>query len=220
VRAALRAALVNQQRVPRPVLLLAYVAFVSLGLPDTVLGVAWPSLRSTFGLPQAAMGTALTANVAGYLLQRGRHVRPRRDDGRARRRVVPGRLRGALGGARRPGARLPGHPAALGRARRRGRMGGRRRPRGAARARCPAAPVFPMLMSRTPARLGAQVAPHAVGFQVAAATLGTAALPSACGALADALGAGAIPAALVGLAAVVAALVARLDRAPEPRAGT
>src|SRR5689334_9886965 len=54
-------------RVPSPgLLLLAYVAFVSLGLPDAVLGVAWPSLRTAFDLPQAAMGAALTASVAGY----------------------------------------------------------------------------------------------------------------------------------------------------------
>jgi hypothetical protein len=75
------------------------------------------------------------------------------------------------------------------------------------------APIFPMLMSRTPERLGEAIAPHAVGFQVAAATLGTAALPGAHGALADAAGPGAIPAALVGWAAILAGLRAALDRA-------
>jgi fucose permease len=49
-------------------LLLSYVAFVSLGLPDTVLGVAWPSLRRGFALAQADVGAALTAGVAGYLV--------------------------------------------------------------------------------------------------------------------------------------------------------
>jgi fucose permease len=49
-------------------LLLSYVAFVSLGLPDTVLGVAWPSLRRGFVLAQADVGAALTASVAGYLV--------------------------------------------------------------------------------------------------------------------------------------------------------
>ena len=29
-------------------LILAYVGFVSLGLPDAVLGIAWPSLRAEF----------------------------------------------------------------------------------------------------------------------------------------------------------------------------
>jgi fucose permease len=74
------------------------------------------------------------------------------------------------------------------------------------------APVFPMLMSRTPERLGREVAAHAVGFQVAAATAGTVAFPTLCGLIADARGAGAIPAALAALAALIAALVAVLLR--------
>jgi fucose permease len=53
---------------PALVLLLAYLGFVSLGLPDATLGVVWPSLRSTFGLPQAALGLALVAVSAGYSL--------------------------------------------------------------------------------------------------------------------------------------------------------
>jgi fucose permease len=50
-----------------PILLaLAYLAFISLGLPDTVLGVAWPSLRAEFGIPASAMGAVLGAGLAGY----------------------------------------------------------------------------------------------------------------------------------------------------------
>jgi fucose permease len=48
------------------VLLLSYLAFISLGLPDTVLGVAWPSLRTTFGIPQSAMGAVLACGMVGY----------------------------------------------------------------------------------------------------------------------------------------------------------
>src|SRR5688500_2585760 len=33
-------------------LLICYLGFVSLGLPDTLLGVAWPSIRRTFNLQQ------------------------------------------------------------------------------------------------------------------------------------------------------------------------
>ena len=52
----------------RPLLLvLAYAGFVSLGLPDTVLGVAWPTLRGTFRLSQAAMGAVLATAMCGYL---------------------------------------------------------------------------------------------------------------------------------------------------------
>jgi hypothetical protein len=32
-------------------ILLAYIAFISLGLPDGLLGVAWPSIRADFGRP-------------------------------------------------------------------------------------------------------------------------------------------------------------------------
>ncbi len=46
---------------------LALVAFVSLGLPDTVLGVAWPYIRRTFGLPLDWLGLLLFATTAGYL---------------------------------------------------------------------------------------------------------------------------------------------------------
>ncbi|XTZ17915.1 MFS transporter [Micromonospora echinospora] len=48
-------------------LLLAYLAFVSLGLPDGLLGVGWPAMRSEFGVPTEAVGVALTAGTAGYL---------------------------------------------------------------------------------------------------------------------------------------------------------
>lgn len=71
------------------------------------------------------------------------------------------------------------------------------------------APVYPTLMARTPARLGA-MATHAIGFQVAAAMAGVALLPGAMGAVADALGAGAVPWPLAGLAVLLAVLVRRL----------
>ena len=42
----------------RPPILLAviYLAFVSLGLPDSVAGVAWPSVRAELGLPLEGLG--------------------------------------------------------------------------------------------------------------------------------------------------------------------
>jgi fucose permease len=43
------------------------MAFVSLGLPDTILGVAWPSLRRSFGLPLDRLGVLLAAIMVGYL---------------------------------------------------------------------------------------------------------------------------------------------------------
>jgi fucose permease len=46
---------------------LAFLAFVSLGLPDGVLGVAWPSLRRSFDRPLDQLGLILLATMAGYL---------------------------------------------------------------------------------------------------------------------------------------------------------
>jgi fucose permease len=54
----------------RPALLagLAYAAFISLGLPDGLTGVAWPSIRATFGLPLDALGALATTSTIGYLV--------------------------------------------------------------------------------------------------------------------------------------------------------
>ncbi|MGW5558695.1 MFS transporter [Micromonospora sp. NPDC003944] len=48
-------------------LLLAYLAFVSLGLPDGLLGVSWLSIRADFDVPTEAVGWVLTAGTVGYL---------------------------------------------------------------------------------------------------------------------------------------------------------
>ncbi len=47
---------------------LAFLAYVSLGLPDGLLGVAWPSMRRDFGLPFDALGLLSVAFTVGYLL--------------------------------------------------------------------------------------------------------------------------------------------------------
>jgi len=46
---------------------LAYVAFIALGMPDGLLGVAWPSIRASFSIPLDAIGMLLTAAVTGYM---------------------------------------------------------------------------------------------------------------------------------------------------------
>src|SRR5688572_6582458 len=56
---------------PRPrtaLILIAFVAFISLGLPDGVNGVAWPSVRATFGLPVGHLAILITAGTCGYLV--------------------------------------------------------------------------------------------------------------------------------------------------------
>lgn len=49
-------------------LILSYVAFISLGMPDGLHGVAWPSVRQTFGLPLDAIGLLMVFGTAGYSL--------------------------------------------------------------------------------------------------------------------------------------------------------
>lgn len=54
---------------PRPLLVvIAFVAFVSLGLPDAILGVAWPSIRRTFDLSLSHLGDVIATSMVGYLL--------------------------------------------------------------------------------------------------------------------------------------------------------
>ena len=48
-------------------ILLAYIAFIALGMPDGLLGVAWPSIRAGFSIPLDAMGALLVASTSGYL---------------------------------------------------------------------------------------------------------------------------------------------------------
>jgi len=47
---------------------LTYISFISLGLPDGLLGVAWPSIRTFFNLPLDALGALLVMFTTGYLL--------------------------------------------------------------------------------------------------------------------------------------------------------
>ncbi|MDY0019930.1 MAG: MFS transporter [Anaerolineae bacterium] len=48
-------------------IILIYVAFISLGLPDGLMGVAWPSIRATFSQPLDALGVLLLFSTSGYL---------------------------------------------------------------------------------------------------------------------------------------------------------
>ncbi len=50
------------------IIFLIYSAFIALGLPDSMFGVAWPAMRKGFGVPIDAMGMAVVSGLAGYLL--------------------------------------------------------------------------------------------------------------------------------------------------------
>jgi len=52
----------------RVLLVIAYIGFVSLGLPDAVIGVAWPSVRNAFQLHQSDLGLVLIGSGCGYFL--------------------------------------------------------------------------------------------------------------------------------------------------------
>ena len=38
------------------ILIIIYIAFISLGLPDGMLGAAWPTMRLGFGMPVGHAG--------------------------------------------------------------------------------------------------------------------------------------------------------------------
>jgi fucose permease len=49
-------------------LLVAYSAFVVLGMPDGLLGVAWPSMRAQFGVSLEAFGLLLLPSTLAYMV--------------------------------------------------------------------------------------------------------------------------------------------------------
>ena len=50
------------------ILLICYVGFVSLGLPDTLIGVAWPSVRETFQRQQSDVAWIFIGVGCSYFL--------------------------------------------------------------------------------------------------------------------------------------------------------
>jgi fucose permease len=51
-----------------PLVVLMFLGFVSLGLPDGLLGVAWPSIRQSFGTSLDALGALFITFTIGYLV--------------------------------------------------------------------------------------------------------------------------------------------------------
>jgi fucose permease len=49
-------------------LFIAYLGFISLGLPDTLIGVAWPSVREQFDLPQSALALIFFGSGCSYFV--------------------------------------------------------------------------------------------------------------------------------------------------------
>ncbi len=59
---------IAQTRAKGNLLVLAYIAFVGLGLPVSLIGVAWPTLRTELSLPLDALGLLLISSTIGYLI--------------------------------------------------------------------------------------------------------------------------------------------------------
>ncbi len=57
----------SQIKMSAGLMALAFTAYISLGLPDGLLGVAWPSMRHDFSLNHDAFGALMIAMTAGYL---------------------------------------------------------------------------------------------------------------------------------------------------------
>lgn len=57
-----------KQEMSRFLLIIAFVAFISLGLPDGLLGVAWPSMHESFGVPVNSMGFLILGGTLGYVV--------------------------------------------------------------------------------------------------------------------------------------------------------
>lgn len=63
----------------RILLVVIYIAFISLGLPDSLLGTAWPTMRAGLNLPLEAAGifimistlsTAISSFISGHIISR------------------------------------------------------------------------------------------------------------------------------------------------------
>ena len=51
-----------------PLLALAFLAFIGLGLPDPLPGSLWPTLRPYYDVPNAGLGLVLASVAAGYVV--------------------------------------------------------------------------------------------------------------------------------------------------------
>lgn len=59
---------VMAERPPPRLVLITFLGFISLSLPDGMLGVAWPSMRLSYHEPIAALGLLVLSGTAAYLM--------------------------------------------------------------------------------------------------------------------------------------------------------
>lgn len=58
----------NRKQHALGLLIISFIAFISLGIPDGLMGVAWPGIRCSFNLPVDALGITLVFGTAGYMI--------------------------------------------------------------------------------------------------------------------------------------------------------
>ncbi|MCB0045091.1 MAG: MFS transporter [Caldilineaceae bacterium] len=56
------------RRIDLIVVALAYLIFVLLGMPDSMLGIAWPDMQAVFGVTKGEMGSLLLPSSAAFIL--------------------------------------------------------------------------------------------------------------------------------------------------------
>ncbi len=59
--------IVQRIGIHRILLFFSFLAFISLGLPDGLLGVAWPSISRTFGVPLSRLAVLQVAMTIGFI---------------------------------------------------------------------------------------------------------------------------------------------------------
>jgi fucose permease len=58
----------SKRRIDALIVLLAFSVFILLGMPEGMLGVAWPSIRTTFGAPLEALGLLILGGSGAFML--------------------------------------------------------------------------------------------------------------------------------------------------------
>lgn len=205
---------------PGALVVIAYFSFISIGIQTSLLGIAWTGpegpeyLSRTFRQPLDGVGQLLAAGTLGYflvsavsgrLVQRaqwvslywGSFTAGRILFGAIGERFVLGKLiKTCLLGALASSLLLVFSGA------------GALTPVAVVLFGVSISPIWAMLIVHTQRVLGSDHAPHAIGYQVAAASLGFGLIPSLAGVLADSCGLEVIPSILVGLTAWMVGLYA------------
>ena len=173
--------------------LLAFIAFIALGLPDGLLGVGWPSIRAGFGVPLDGIGLFLAAATIGYMTSSFLSGWLLAHAGIGRVLASSCGLTG-LAGALLGSGLLIWNPSEIANVLAVALIG------------VSIAPIFPAMMSGTRTRVGDRFAANTIGIQMAATGFGTATIPGTMGVLARHISLEVIPVCLLAVYAGLSAV--------------